>query len=431
MVGVAATLRVIVALFGGADFLVADMIEYQARAVHLVEHGTLFPDAFRVPVYPMTLAAVYSVTGPTLVAARLFNAALGVALVLLTDALARRLVSARAALVATAIVAVYPAYLLYPSYLMAENVFIPLVVLTLLLVGARSWAGAAAAGAAAGVAVLTRGTGLALVAGVAAGILTQGGTWRARALRAAAAGALFLAVTAPWIARNYAIYGTVVPVDTSSGYNFLLGFNPGANGRYDGKIMMALSETAWKGAPNDAVRSAIGFSHGLEYIGEHPRAAIALSARKLAWLWGLEGREHIFLYAYGYFGPHAASVVRACGLLIVASFPLLVLAAVRGVLDRRVLRDPALAALLTFTAALSLLHIASFGESRFHLPLIPGLAVLAARGLDLPPMSARQWVIWSLVALAAMAVWAGQLPELWTAIGRMAHPGGSKLYLEY
>ena len=85
--------------------------------------------------------------------------------------------------------------------------------------------------------------------------------------------------------------------------------------------------------------------------------------------------------------------------------------------------------------ATAALHVASFGESRFHLPLVPLLAVLAslggvARGVS---VGRRVWrrrcapgraVVVGLIVVALAVVWVRQWPELRASAERLRAPGG-------
>jgi 4-amino-4-deoxy-L-arabinose transferase-like glycosyltransferase len=73
--------------------------------------------------YPTFLAGVYFVWGHSVLAAQIANALLGVATVLLTFLVARRLTTDGRALLAAALVAFTPSHVLYSSVLATENLF--------------------------------------------------------------------------------------------------------------------------------------------------------------------------------------------------------------------------------------------------------------------------------------------------------------------
>jgi 4-amino-4-deoxy-L-arabinose transferase-like glycosyltransferase len=410
--------------------LFADMQEYHDRAMHLLKTGTLFPDAFRVPLYPMFIAAVIKVFGPNLVAVRLAQAVLGTGTVGLTYFLARRVVPPRAALAAAFVVAVYPALLLYSAYLMAETLFSFLVVLTLVLwLKRRVWA-AMAAGVVLGAATLTRSVGLALIGGIA---LVQ--VWRIVIRRdvidrpaptrlAALLAGLAVAMT-PWVARNYAIYDRFLPTDTSSGFNVLIGNYPGATGRHPGiPAVEAVLREYWSGARNDLERSEIGMRAGRAFVLEHPARAARLALLKIAYLVGVEGREHAWGYSYHVQGKHSAATVRVWGMAIIVSFPLLFLLAMIGFSRPGALTTDAGALIVATLACAVVVHVASFGDTRFHLPWIPLLAVFAGRAFAVMPGNARlTWPRKAALFVGVMVLtvmWGSQLPELLRILPRLA-----------
>ncbi len=122
------------------------------------------------------------------------------------------------------------------------------------------------------------------------------------------------------------------------------------------------------------------------------------------------------------------------GALLMASFPLLVVAAALGLARARGAPghararggpEPVQVALGAFVVATIALHVASFGESRFHLPLVPVLAVAASLGA-MPLASAPRARLVTAGAVVAMlaVVWAGQAPELLDALAALRSPNG-------
>jgi 4-amino-4-deoxy-L-arabinose transferase-like glycosyltransferase len=189
------------------------------------------PSAFRPPMFPVALAAVYKLSGTGSAstrweAGRILEALLGAATVALTFLIALRLWTRRVAVLCAAIAAVYPPLVLIGSSLMSESLYIPLVlgaVLTALVARAEParWRWVAASGVLVGLAALTRSNGIALLVPVA--LLVWGRPPRLRwpALRAPVillAAALLSLV--PWTIRNLHAFHGLVPVSTESGYAF-------------------------------------------------------------------------------------------------------------------------------------------------------------------------------------------------------------------
>lgn len=497
----------------------ADMTQYHDRALHLLLAGTL-PDALRGPGYPALLALTYGVFGASFWHARVANALVGGVLTLVTGWLARRAGAGPRAWVASAIVALYPALVLSSVYLMPEGLYTLLAMLALLLVRHRAPAIAVAAGAVTGLAILTRSVGLALVASAAAVAAwtwwQSGGTGRAAdgaadvvaggtkgangadaseretgrggtalpsatvasrdhyaLLRLAAFVVACAVVLAPWLRFTTRVAGGPL-LDTTSGMNVLLGNHDAATGRLNMADDQPLRQRYVVGAVSEADANTRALRAGLAWAVAHPAASVRLAGAKLAYLLGLEGREHAWGYSVGYFGERRAVTVTAWGGLLLVSFPLLVVAAAWGLVRAPGPLQPVHIALAAFVAATCVLHVASFGESRFHLPLVPVLAVAASLGgrprralsngdapvasdaapdstpgarpnaapnsapgavlgavpgaaPDAGPWRAGGWwrlVLAALVVVLLAVAWMSQLPELLDALNALRQPGG-------
>jgi hypothetical protein len=82
-----------------------------------------------------------------------------------------------------------------------------------------------------------------------------------------------------------------------------------------------------------------------------------------------------------------------------------------------------------FVAATCALHVASFGESRFHLPLVPVLAVMASlafapSGEPRGRRSRLRIAAAAIVLVILGVVWTSQAPELLGALERLRAPDG-------
>lgn len=361
----------------------ADMAQYHERAVHLATTGTLFPDALRGPGYPALLALVYRLGGVSFWGARVANAFVGGALAGVTGLLARRAGAGERAWIASAVVALYPGLVLSSVYLMPEGLYTLLATLALLVVRHRSVPLAAAAGVVTGIAILTRSVGVALLVVCVAVSAWMWLTDVATAKRALARVAVFtgtcLLVLAPWLAFTTRVAGGPL-LDATSGMNVLLGNHDTATGRLNMADDAPLRQQHVVGATSEADANARALSAGVAWAVAHPGAWLRLAGAKVSWLLGLEGREHAWGYSVGYFGPRGPLTVTLWGVLLMAAFPLLVGAAALGLARARGRLEAVHIALGTFVVATIALHVASFGESRFHLPLLPVFAVAAALG---------------------------------------------------
>jgi 4-amino-4-deoxy-L-arabinose transferase-like glycosyltransferase len=118
-------------------FYTYDSDGYDRRAMNLLRYGVfasekappLTPDLDRTPVYPVVLAGVFAAAGHTPAAAILLQILLAGVTALLTYGLARELgLSARVGLLAALIVAIDPLSIMTTNYLLTETMFTTLLV---------------------------------------------------------------------------------------------------------------------------------------------------------------------------------------------------------------------------------------------------------------------------------------------------------------
>ncbi|HEX5131740.1 MAG TPA: glycosyltransferase family 39 protein [Candidatus Krumholzibacteria bacterium] len=282
---------------------IGDETDYHAIASHLLagdgfcEAGGA-PTARRPPAYPVLLAGLYALTGPSPAAGRVVQVILGVLVVLLTAAVARRIFDTRVALAAAALAACNPFLAFISGYLLTENLYMVLVLAALWVApsprryGTGPVAAAAASAALFALAVLARPTGLPLFEWTAAAVLVLAVVpLRARAVRLAAMVAVFIVLVLPWYARNARVVGGWV-LTTHGGITFYQGNNP-----------RIADVPQWRGgvAPLDALprydelavmpeveRDRLAWQLGREFVTQHPSAMPRLVMWKLARFWRLK-----------------------------------------------------------------------------------------------------------------------------------------------
>lgn len=179
----------------------------------------LHPTAFRPPVLPAVLSAVYRVTGAHPGVARGFAVVLGVILVVVVHRVVRRHLPAPAAVATAALVAVYPPLIANDTVPLTETLSLVVLVVLADRIVERRWAWA---GVLCGLLVLTRPSAQGLVVVVALWL------WRTIGWRRALGAAIVTAcVVAPWVARNRVEVGTPAIV-TSNGFNLAALYSPQA-----------------------------------------------------------------------------------------------------------------------------------------------------------------------------------------------------------
>ncbi len=193
--------------------LAGDEAEYHSYGVFFTEGNwwwstTPFdiarPSAWKAPLYPLWVGALYTVVGDSPLRVELIQAALLAPLTVgLAWALARRLFDPRVAVATAFVTALFPLAFEYFGLLFPEALAIPLTLAALLLfMSATPTTGrTVAVGALIGVGLLARPTSLFLLGGAAAAWIVAAG-WRTGLGYALLAGVVAALVVAPWTIRN-------------------------------------------------------------------------------------------------------------------------------------------------------------------------------------------------------------------------------------
>lgn len=193
------------------------------------------PTALWPPGYPLTLAALYKVTGDSLPAARLLNVLFGALTVALVFLIARRLFDRAAAIFAGGALAILPSHVLFTTILLSETYFgfllaSVLAICVYFVFGERRPHPALmlGLGALTAFAGYVRGEFLAYGAVIALLVLVR---WRRDAMVPLAGLALGAAcIMGPWTLRNEMTMGEAIVGTTGSGRVAYQGHNPAADG---------------------------------------------------------------------------------------------------------------------------------------------------------------------------------------------------------
>jgi len=223
---------VAIAQFGFSTARFGDAPAYLSAARELVRTGS-YPRAtepfyFRAPGYPFFLVAATLGHPERIAAAKVANAILGSASVLLLAALSARLFRRRALALATgAAAALHPGFLFLSADVQSEPLFLLLLLgsgfLLLAAVDRPSSNLAVAAGVALALAALTRPSALALLPLAAAPLFDRRYPLRARGHLTASVLLGFFLALAPWTLRNFRVYREFLPVNDAGGSAFYQG----------------------------------------------------------------------------------------------------------------------------------------------------------------------------------------------------------------
>lgn len=403
-------------------------IEYDPRGIEA---------SFRGPMYPVFLAAVYLISGLThrFFAARLAQAVLGALLALMTYALARRLdpEKERTARAAGWTIALYPMLALFPLALATENIFFVLTLGAVLLLLRAAETGRmrtyALAGAVAALAILTRSVISLFIP------LAMMWAWRnARSLRGALVFACVAAVvTFPWALRNTLLAGRPIFVESSMGYNLYMGYHPQSTGTFQYGISVDLLTIF-----DDMERDQVGATKAMEFIRADPGRIPELIVNKAGYFFGLERRALTYFYSNNLFGYIPPAPLAAIALLFLLPFVLLVPAAAFG--GSVLPRSNAKILVLLFLLAYVTPHLFIIAEERFHMTILPFLAVFAAaalmRGREIlaslrSPREWRRWALPVLVTLLLLYCWGHELASDSAHLALLFGPDGNTAGFPY
>jgi 4-amino-4-deoxy-L-arabinose transferase-like glycosyltransferase len=344
------------------------------------------PTAYRPPLYPAFLAAVYEVVGDRgsderrWTAARLVQAAIGTATVALIGLLAFQLWGRRAALAALALAAVHPPLVLIGSSLLSEVLLLPLELAALAAViqARRSntpYPWAIAAGVLAGLATLTRPNAAILLVPLALAVWIRRPRRSARAIALPVVLAASAALTvAPWTLRNAIVMDSLVPVTTQFGYSLAGTYNdfsrrhratwldPASVAREYGPILRRtdLGEPAL----DERLRSKAA-----DYVQDHPLYVLEVAYWNTIRVFHLGELEHARIHAKN------MGIGRRPADIGIYSFYVLGLLALLGAWTGPARKAPAF---VWLTPVLLLSSVLVNGGSRFRAPLEPFIVLLAA-----------------------------------------------------
>ena len=367
----------------------ASYVDFDLTSVRDYDPRLGIPTSFRAPLYPAFLALVYFVSGTgfsRFFAARLAQAVLlGAPLAPLTYLVAKRLFppssmddkeigkkKENSARLSAWLVAAYPMLLVYPLGLGTENPFFVslLASFLFLLLSAEqpTTFRFMLSGLFLGLTALTRSVILPF-----AGLAILWAWFLLKQKRGAVLLAVSFALTiSPWILRNSLLHHKLTGIETSMGYNLYLGYHPKGNGSFVFGPSLDLLTIL-----DDAQRDRIGTQKALEFIKSQPERFLPLAVNRLEFFFGLEKRVLMYFYGNNILGHIPLPLLLTISAVLLLPF---VLVAVSAALGLSLLRwNPGHALLVLLFIGYITPHVFILAEDRFHLALVPSIAILAAQ----------------------------------------------------
>ncbi len=390
------------AILFGCDFSqlrIVDEQHYDEIARNLAQSGA-FADAYgltsiRPPLFPFLVAACYVLFGAQgLLGVRIGQAVLGVCTAFVTFKIGCRVHSRRLGLISAAIVCFYPSLVAQSNLILTETLFTFLLTaflyLSLRFTEHPTYAMAGFVGVTLGLAALTRSIMFMSIPLFACYfLLSLAESWRRRMLFTFVFTLAAVAMIAPWSIRNTLLEQTFIPVDSMGGRNFMMG-----NYRYTPmyrawdavsitgpKSWIAEVQATREGQPplTQGQLDKYAAQLGMKFVLENPGLTLCRDLIKFLDFWGLE-REIISGLGQGYWVELSPFTLALCAGMILSAYVCLLYSAIFGsVLKGFETKATVICALIV--VHITFLHSIVFGHSRYHLPLIPILALYASLGV--------------------------------------------------
>ncbi len=409
------------------------------------------PTSFRAPLYPAFLAIVYFFSGTgfsRFFIARLAQAVfLGAPLAPLTYLVAKRLFPSaqqgeilrirreQVARLSAWIVAAYPMLLVYPLGLGTENPFFVLLLASffflLSTIEKPTTLHFLLSGLFLGLTALTRSVILPFV-----GLAILWVWFSLKQKRGAIIVAIAFALTiAPWVVRNSLLHHELTGIETSMGYNLYLGYHPNGNGSFVfGPSLDLLSIL------DDAERDRVGTQKAIEFIKAQPERFIPLAVNRLGYFFGLEKRVLMYFYGNDLLGYIPYPLLLAISAVLLLPFIFISTFAALGLSFLRWKPEHILLALLLIGYIAP--HVFILSEDRFHLALVPYIAILASQVWmnGLAPLRVHWYesnmgkfaVVFAVcVALLLSVNWGLELHRDADKILQLLGPNGNQSYFPY
>jgi len=356
------------------------------RLDNWLANGQSIPTAEHPPLYPLLLAAVSELGGRSFLAHRLASCVMGAAAVGLTGVAGRVAAGERAGLLAAGVAAVHPAWWVNDGALMSESLYLVTaagaLAAALALMRSPTRGRAALAGAAVGLAALTRSEAVALIAVlVVPAIWIGAGAWRSAIAPVVVAVAVFVVVLAPWEARGVARFHRLIPVTTTGG-SLIAGAN--CDGTYHGvtiglwrlDCVIAAQQRVGRPSDNEAERFSRLGAEGRRYAEDHLGRLPAVMAVRVARTWDV--------FRPGDQAHYETLEGRQLGVSQVAvrvHWVLVLLGVIGAVTLWRTRRHRVLVLLLIPCALVTIVSATGYGVTRLRAGAEPSLAILGALGI--------------------------------------------------
>lgn len=374
---------------------IVDEQHYQAIAENILSSGEIAlqtgkPTAIRPPIYPIFLSTIYFISGssnPDVV--RGVQMVLSMVLIYLTFVLGTTVSGPKIGVMAAAVMAIYPSYLFFTHLILTEVLFTVFLLLYIIQIiyqfkrSLRPWT-MLPVGICLGLAALTRSVMYPFLLIHVALIIVN---YRKK-LKVAVPAVLWLimgcaVVIGPWSIRNYKLFGEFVPVGTMGGLNVYMGNYAHTPTNRAWTAVDLTGKKAWYfgheeelAKMNEAQKQKWAIQKAREFVFSNKGLTLKRMIIKFANFWGLE-RSVVGAMTHGLWEPFSRNSwwMMITMMSILMSYCMVAIGATYGFIFIFKPLSPTLTFILILILYFSAIHAMAFGHSRYHLPLIPVLAL--------------------------------------------------------
>jgi hypothetical protein len=239
--------------------------------------------------------------------------------------------------------------------------------------------------------------------------------------------------TLPWSVRNTRLHGHFVFIENSLGYNLHQGYHPESDGTF--KYGPSLELMPYM---DDDVRNQLGMELALEFIEQDPGRVPYLVMRKAAYFFELERRALTYFYSNNFVGYIPQPWFTLIFALFTVPFTIVASSVALMLPYLRWRKEPLLVLAVGFGYFAP--HLLLLAEPRFHLSLVPLLAVFAAyTWTNFPALRAEMSKMenWWRLAIAVTLLgllwfnWGNELYKDLDQLTLLFGPDGNKSYFVY
>jgi 4-amino-4-deoxy-L-arabinose transferase-like glycosyltransferase len=311
------------------------------------------------------------------------QAAIGTASVALVYAITRRLFDARVAIIAAALTACFPNLVFYTGLLYSETLYVFGILLAVWIVVRANWSPVPSVpvivlfGLVVGLATLVRPFTLPLPIFLGVALLRAGASWADAGKVVAIALGVAILVLVPWTIRNARAMHAFVPVSTNLGDTLCLDNSPGAFGGFRNPPPECSPE--FPGASGEAKRNSFNLRVARHWALHHPAQELGLLPRRFWYGYrnDHDGLDDVASSRGGIVPAGVGTPLRVVSDLYYWVVALLALFAIP-----KLWRDARRLFVLIVAASLAIVPLFLYGLIRFHVPLLPFLAIGAAVTLE-------------------------------------------------